>query len=194
MPLLENVRSDASSPQSIATAMGLGKRLRKKAVLARSCFGFIGNRMLEPYVHEALFLLEDPAPINAYAELMLKERIGLVEAIEGGGFERALGYPFPGEANPMIRTLLDDARAARTSGQVKVILLIGMLCAKDKRVLRINGTSTIEDSISEFGILEQMAALDEVCSGMRQSVRALNVHLAACVTIDEQRYPLPGTW
>lgn len=46
MPLLENVRSDASSDVAIATAMDLGKRLRKKAVLARSCFGFIGNRML----------------------------------------------------------------------------------------------------------------------------------------------------
>jgi len=61
MPLLENVRSSASSDQAIATAMGLGKRLKKKAVLARSCFGFIGNRMLEPYIHEALFMLEEGA-------------------------------------------------------------------------------------------------------------------------------------
>jgi len=59
MPLLENVRSDASSDVSVATAMALGKKLKKKAVLARSCFGFIGNRMLEPYVQEALYQLEE---------------------------------------------------------------------------------------------------------------------------------------
>ena len=55
------VRGEKSSDQAVATAMGLGKRLRKKAVLARNCFGFIGNRMLEPYLREANFLLEEGA-------------------------------------------------------------------------------------------------------------------------------------
>lgn len=61
MPLLENVRGEKTSPQIIASVMALGKRLRKKAVLARNCFGFIGNRMLENYVREAAFLLEEGA-------------------------------------------------------------------------------------------------------------------------------------
>jgi hypothetical protein len=56
MPLLENVRSDASSDVSVATAMALGKKLKKKAVLARSCFGFIGNRMLEVRVSSRLLV------------------------------------------------------------------------------------------------------------------------------------------
>ena len=70
MPLLENVRSDSSSDMAIATAMDLGKRLRKKTVLARSCFGFIGNRMLEPYMHEALFLVEEGATPQAVDAVM----------------------------------------------------------------------------------------------------------------------------
>ena len=68
MPLLENVAGAASSPQALATAMALGKQLRKKTVLARNCFGFIGNRMLEPYVREALYMLEEgatPAQVDA---------------------------------------------------------------------------------------------------------------------------------
>ncbi len=68
MPLLENVAGAASSPQALATAMALGKQLRKKAVLAQNCFGFIGNRMLEPYVREALYMLEEgatPAQVDA---------------------------------------------------------------------------------------------------------------------------------
>ena len=59
MPLLENVRGTQTSDEVIATAMALGKVLRKKAVLARSCFGFIGNRMLEGYCREAIFMLEE---------------------------------------------------------------------------------------------------------------------------------------
>jgi len=77
MPLLENVAGSASSPEALATAMVLGKRLRKKTVLARNCFGFIGNRMLEPYVREALYLLEEgatpkqvDAPLRAFGLAM----------------------------------------------------------------------------------------------------------------------------
>jgi 3-hydroxyacyl-CoA dehydrogenase len=61
MRLLENVRSKHSSPQTIATAMALGKLLNKVVVLAGNCDGFIGNRMLQFYSGEAEFLLEEGA-------------------------------------------------------------------------------------------------------------------------------------
>ncbi len=61
MKLLENVRGKASSPETIATVMQLGKTLRKVAVLAGNCDGFIGNRMLAGYLREANFLLEEGA-------------------------------------------------------------------------------------------------------------------------------------
>lgn len=61
MKLLENVRGAATSPETIATAMELGKRLGKVAVLAGNCDGFIGNRMWQFYTSEAEFLLEDGA-------------------------------------------------------------------------------------------------------------------------------------
>jgi 3-hydroxyacyl-CoA dehydrogenase len=61
MKLLENVRGAASSAETIATAMELGKRLGKVSVLAGNCDGFIGNRMWQFYTSEAEFLLEDGA-------------------------------------------------------------------------------------------------------------------------------------
>ncbi len=63
MPLLEVVRSDQTSPEVIRAAMGLAKRLRKTPVLARVCYGFIGNRMMEGYAREAQrILLEGATP------------------------------------------------------------------------------------------------------------------------------------
>jgi 3-hydroxyacyl-CoA dehydrogenase len=59
MKLLENVRGAKSSPETIATVMGLGKQLKKVSVLAGNCDGFIGNRMLHGYLREANFLLEE---------------------------------------------------------------------------------------------------------------------------------------
>jgi 3-hydroxyacyl-CoA dehydrogenase len=53
MPLLEVVRTDATAPAVIKTALELAKFLRKTPVLARVCYGFIGNRMMEGYAREA---------------------------------------------------------------------------------------------------------------------------------------------
>ena len=61
MKLLENVRGKASSPETLATVMALGKTLGKVAVLAGNCDGFIGNRMLMYYGSESEFLLEEGA-------------------------------------------------------------------------------------------------------------------------------------
>ncbi len=61
MKLLEVVRGTASSPETIATSMALGKTLRKVSVLVGNCDGFVGNRMLAPYIREAAHLLEEGA-------------------------------------------------------------------------------------------------------------------------------------
>jgi 3-hydroxyacyl-CoA dehydrogenase len=61
MRLLEVVRGEKSSPETIATAMSLAKTLRKVGVLVGNCDGFVGNRMLAPYLREAAHLLEEGA-------------------------------------------------------------------------------------------------------------------------------------
>ncbi len=63
MKLLEIVRGSKTSPQVIASSMALAKRLRKVGVLVGNCFGFVGNRMFNPYTNEAQFLLEEGASV-----------------------------------------------------------------------------------------------------------------------------------
>lgn len=46
MKLLEVVRAKETSPEAVATAMELGRRLGKVSVVAGVCYGFIGNRIL----------------------------------------------------------------------------------------------------------------------------------------------------
>jgi 3-hydroxyacyl-CoA dehydrogenase len=63
MPLLELVRTDLTSAAAIRTAMDLAKVLRKTPVLARVCYGFVGNRMMEGYAREAeRIVLEGATP------------------------------------------------------------------------------------------------------------------------------------
>ena len=64
MRLLEIVRGKNTSKEVIATSMALGKKLGKVAVLAGNCHGFIGNRMVGPYLREAQFLVEEGASVE----------------------------------------------------------------------------------------------------------------------------------
>jgi len=65
MRLLEVVRGKATSPEVIATAMALSKKLGKVGVLVGNCHGFVGNRMFFPYHREAVFLVEEGAAPDA---------------------------------------------------------------------------------------------------------------------------------
>ena len=63
MRLLEVVRGDASSHETLATVMSLGKKLKKASVVSLNAPGFIGNRMLSGYTTQAnMLLLEGALP------------------------------------------------------------------------------------------------------------------------------------
>jgi 3-hydroxyacyl-CoA dehydrogenase len=64
MRLLEVVRCAKTSDEVLVTVMQLARRLQKTAVLSRVCDGFIGNRMLQRYLQQALFLLDEGCSIE----------------------------------------------------------------------------------------------------------------------------------
>ncbi|MCZ2291076.1 MAG: enoyl-CoA hydratase/isomerase family protein [Burkholderiales bacterium] len=61
MKLLEVVRGEKTAKDVLATVMQLARRIRKTAVVAGVCDGFIGNRMIEQYSRQAGFLLDEGA-------------------------------------------------------------------------------------------------------------------------------------
>ncbi len=61
MRLVEIVRGKATSKEVVATALALAKKLSKVGVVVGNCWGFVGNRMMLPYMREAQFLVEEGA-------------------------------------------------------------------------------------------------------------------------------------
>ncbi len=59
MKLLEIVRGKQTAKDVLATVMDLAKKIRKTGVVSGVCDGFIGNRMVEQYIRQAGFLLEE---------------------------------------------------------------------------------------------------------------------------------------
>ncbi|MFT3930968.1 MAG: 3-hydroxyacyl-CoA dehydrogenase NAD-binding domain-containing protein [Spongiibacteraceae bacterium] len=63
MKLLEIVRAETTADDVIVTALKMAKRIGKLSIVVGVCFGFVGNRMLEPYGREAMRLvLEGASP------------------------------------------------------------------------------------------------------------------------------------
>ncbi|HSI59219.1 MAG TPA: 3-hydroxyacyl-CoA dehydrogenase NAD-binding domain-containing protein [Ideonella sp.] len=71
MRLLEVVRGAQTADDVLASAMQVGRKLRKTCVVAAVCDGFIGNRMIEQYSRQACFLLDEgctPEQVDAAME------------------------------------------------------------------------------------------------------------------------------
>jgi 3-hydroxyacyl-CoA dehydrogenase len=61
MRLTEVVRGAATGQTALATALAFARRLGKLPVVVGNCRGFVGNRIMFPYMYEAQFLVEEGA-------------------------------------------------------------------------------------------------------------------------------------
>ena len=88
MPLVEVIPGQATSPQAVAAAVELARRLNKTSVVVGDCAGFLVNRVLLPYVNESIRMFEegvDPQRIDRLIErfgmpmgpLTLADEVGL---------------------------------------------------------------------------------------------------------------------
>jgi 3-hydroxyacyl-CoA dehydrogenase len=61
MRLVEIVRGKQTNKEVLATALAVAKKLGKVGVLVGNCRGFVGNRMMIPYMREAQLIAEEGA-------------------------------------------------------------------------------------------------------------------------------------
>lgn len=71
MPLVEVIAGEKTSPATVATLFELAKRMKKTPVVVKDCPGFLVNRLLLPYMNEAIFLLQEGVPIDRIDRVML---------------------------------------------------------------------------------------------------------------------------
>jgi 3-hydroxyacyl-CoA dehydrogenase/enoyl-CoA hydratase/3-hydroxybutyryl-CoA epimerase/3-hydroxyacyl-CoA dehydrogenase/enoyl-CoA hydratase/3-hydroxybutyryl-CoA epimerase/enoyl-CoA isomerase len=62
MQLVEVIRGDRTSDETVATLTGLARKIGKTPIVVRDCPGFLVNRILFPYINESLLLLEEGVP------------------------------------------------------------------------------------------------------------------------------------
>jgi 3-hydroxyacyl-CoA dehydrogenase len=75
MKLLEVVRGEKTAKDVLVAVMQVAKRINKTAVVSGVCDGFIGNRMIEQYLRQAMFLLDEGASPQQIDRVL--ERFGM---------------------------------------------------------------------------------------------------------------------
>jgi 3-hydroxyacyl-CoA dehydrogenase/enoyl-CoA hydratase/3-hydroxybutyryl-CoA epimerase len=72
MPLVEVVRGEKTSDDTVATVFALSKKLGKTPIVVKDERGFLVNRILMPYLNEAVIILEEGCPIEIIDSSMKK--------------------------------------------------------------------------------------------------------------------------
>jgi len=94
MPLVELIRSSATSDESVATIRGLSAELGKQVIVSADRPGFIVNRILMPFLAEAIRALEQgvgtPEDIDTGARVGLNHPMGPLELADFIGLDVCL--------------------------------------------------------------------------------------------------------
>ncbi|HVW70503.1 MAG TPA: 3-hydroxyacyl-CoA dehydrogenase NAD-binding domain-containing protein, partial [Steroidobacteraceae bacterium] len=127
MQLIEIVQSAGTDPDVAQAALGFARRLDKLPVPCRSAPGFIVNRVLMPYLHEAMFAAQEGVPLAVIDKaavdfgmpmgpIELADVVGLdVAAHVGEIVARELGRPAPDLTR--LRELIAAKKLGRKSGE-----------------------------------------------------------------------------
>ncbi|MFL5245077.1 MAG: 3-hydroxyacyl-CoA dehydrogenase NAD-binding domain-containing protein [Gemmataceae bacterium] len=126
MPLVEVIRSDKTSDATVATLVALAKKIGKTPIVVRDCPGFLVNRILFPYMNEALVMLEEgasPRDLDKAATkfgmpmgpITLHDVVGLDTALYAGKVI-ATAYPDRATAPRIVAELVKAGRLGQKSG------------------------------------------------------------------------------
>ena len=127
MRLLEIVRGRATGLDVLATSLAFAKSLRKLGVVVGNGPGFVGNRLMFPYMYEAQFLVEDgatPAQVDrALTDFGMAMGIFAVDDMAGldvgWRVRQAMGhFSNPAERRPLVHDrLVELGRFGQKAGK-----------------------------------------------------------------------------
>jgi 3-hydroxybutyryl-CoA dehydrogenase len=130
MKLVELIRGVLTSDETFASIEGLAKQLGKTPVSSADTPGFIGNRILIPFINEAISALQEgvgtAADIDEVARLGFRHPMGPLELADFIGLDVILGIcqvmyeglhdPRYG-ANPLLERLVEAGQLGRKTGR-----------------------------------------------------------------------------
>jgi 3-hydroxyacyl-CoA dehydrogenase/enoyl-CoA hydratase/3-hydroxybutyryl-CoA epimerase/3-hydroxyacyl-CoA dehydrogenase/enoyl-CoA hydratase/3-hydroxybutyryl-CoA epimerase/enoyl-CoA isomerase len=127
MALVEVVRGEQTSDETVATLVALAKKIGKTPIVVRDCPGFLVNRILMPYMAEALLLLEEGVDMERLDKVATKwgmpvgpitlyDMVGLDTGLYAGHVLQA-GYADRAISTPILAELVKLGRHGKKVGK-----------------------------------------------------------------------------
>jgi 3-hydroxyacyl-CoA dehydrogenase / enoyl-CoA hydratase / 3-hydroxybutyryl-CoA epimerase len=167
MPLVEVVRGKLTSDAALVTAVALARRLGKTPVVVQDAPGFVVNRILMPYLREAMHLLDEGYPLRDIDAAMRRfgmpmgpfeviDEVGLdVGARVAGILSRA--FPDRMQPAPALDRLIAAGRLGKKSG-AGFYRHRGGRRAADPELARLLGISRSRTGHTLEGLCDRMVA------------------------------------
>ncbi len=125
MPLIEVIRGEKTSDQATVTSVAFAKKLGKVPIVVKNSPGFLVNRILGPYMNEAVVILEEGAKIDEIDRAMLDfgMPMGPLNLFDEVGLDVAQkvahimqeAFPDRGEPSKVIERMVADGRLGKKS-------------------------------------------------------------------------------
>ncbi|MBW3598070.1 MAG: multifunctional fatty acid oxidation complex subunit alpha, partial [Planctomycetes bacterium] len=126
MKLVEVIRGEKTSDATVATAVAYAKRIGKSPIVVKDGPGFLVNRLLFPYMNEALELLVEGASVEEIEKaakrfgmpmgpITLFDMVGLDTALYAGGVMRE-AFPDRFTDSPLLAKLVEQGRLGQKTG------------------------------------------------------------------------------
>ena len=156
MPLIEIVHADDTETSAVQAATAFARRLDKLPVPCRSAPGFMVNRVLTPYLNEAMYAADEGVPLALIdrtavrfgmpmGPIELADVVGLdVAAHVGEIIARELGRPLP--QLPRLAALLAAKKLGRKSGA-------GFYLWQDGKAVKSDGGGPVPEDLEDRLIL-----------------------------------------
>lgn len=166
MPLVEIIHSAATRPEAVQAAIAFARQLDKLPVPCRSAPGFVVNRILMPYLNEAMRAADEGVPLAVIDKIAtdfgmpmgpieLADVVGLDVGLHVGTI-LATAYARP--QAQMIQTLVAAKKLGKKSGEGFYKWREGKPI---KPVAQTTGPSDLEDRLILSMVNESMAVLRE---------------------------------
>src|SRR5690606_21265436 len=126
MKLVEVIRGEKTSDETVATAVAYAKRIGKSPIVVKDGPGFLVNRLLFPYMNESLELLAEGVSIDDVEKaakrfgmpmgpITLFDMVGLDTALYAGGVMRE-AFPERFTESALLAELVSQGRMGQKSG------------------------------------------------------------------------------
>ncbi|MEM9186006.1 MAG: 3-hydroxyacyl-CoA dehydrogenase NAD-binding domain-containing protein [Planctomycetota bacterium] len=127
MPLVEVIRGEKTSDATVAAAQAYARQIGKSPIVVADGPGFLVNRVLMPYMNEALLLVQEGASlkkVDRVAEafgmpmgpITLYDTVGLDVAVHAGGVMRA-AFPNRVAGAELLPAMVEAGRFGQKNGR-----------------------------------------------------------------------------